>query len=146
MSGGGGEGGLLFARLTTCAVTLVARRSNGVALENGMTTGLLPVTICLPGASLSQHMRVRPCPCLTASRGTRLGERTTGRGENKVADKDGGLQGEREQPERSAGVYQRAKTGDIHRGRRSDSTGSGTRKRKKQNAALNHPSCLNRDV
>lgn len=132
MSGGGGGAGrgVLFARLTTCAVTLVARRSNGVALAHGMTTGLLPVTICLPGASLSQHTRVRPCPRLTASRGARLGERTMGRGENKVADKDGGLQGEREQPERSAGVYQRAKIEDIHRGRRSDSTGSGTRKKK----------------
>lgn len=65
-----------------------------------------------------------------------------GRGENKVADKDGSLRGEREQPERSAGVYQRAKIGDIHRGRRSDSAVSGTKKTPKKTQHSPEPSIM----
>lgn len=50
-----------------------ARRSIHVAAANGMTTSLLPITICLLCANLSQHIQVWPCPHLTLSNSTTQG-------------------------------------------------------------------------
>lgn len=48
-------------------------RSIHVATENGNTTSLLPIAICLLSANLSQHIQVWPCPHLTLSGRTAQG-------------------------------------------------------------------------
>ena len=92
-----------------------ARVSIHVAAANGMTTSLLPITICLLCANLSQHIQVWPCPHLTLSRSMTRGRtegREKGKKENiraltKTVALEGG-NGERGQ--------QRAKTRHIHGG------------------------------
>lgn len=103
-----------------------ARRSIHVAAANGMTTSLLPITICLLCANLSQHIQVWPCPHLTLSESRTQGG-TWGREgkEEKIRalTKTAALGAN---SERSTGVYQRAETRNIHSGSPGDSAGSGT--------------------
>lgn len=106
-----------------------ARVSIHVAAANGMTTSLLPITICLLCANLSQHIQVWPCPHLTLSRSMTRG-RTEGRQKGKKENIRAltktvalGGNGEGGQQEFIRGK----KTRRIHRGGHpADSAGSGT--------------------
>lgn len=75
--GGGGEPKSGLHKWSMCGCS-AALRSIHVAAANGMTTSLLPITICLLCANLSQHIQVWPCPHLTLSKSTTQG-RTGGR-------------------------------------------------------------------
>lgn len=105
-----------------------ARRSIHVAAANGMTTSLLPITICLLCANLSEHIRARPCPHLTLSKS----QGRTGGGKGK--------KGETRAPTRSAALGANCERGQLEfirgqrrgthtGGRPGDSAGSGANRR-----------------
>lgn len=127
--GGKPKSGLHEAECVCVCGRSAARVSIHVAAANGMTTSLLPITICLLCANLSQHIQVWPCPHLTLS-GSMTRGRTEGRQKGKKENiraltKTVALGGERWG--RSTGVYQRANTRHIHGGGHpADSAGSGT--------------------
>lgn len=65
--------GVTKVRITRVERVWLLWRSIHVAAANGMTTGLLPITICLLCANLSQHIQVWPCPHLTLSKSATWG-------------------------------------------------------------------------
>lgn len=73
--GGVRESGLHKWSMCGCSAAV---RSIHVTAANGVTTSLLPVTICLLCANLSQHIQVWPCPHLTLSEERGLWEEKTG--------------------------------------------------------------------
>lgn len=127
--GGKPKSGLHEAECVCVCGRSAARVSIHVAAANGMTTSLLPITICLLCANLSQHIQVWPCPHLTLSRSMTRG-RTEGRQKGKKENiraltKTVALGGERWG--RSTGVYQREKDETYTQGGHpADSAGSGT--------------------
>lgn len=89
-----------------------AQRSIHVVAANGMTTSLLPITICLLCANLSQHIQVWPCPHLTLRKSTTQGRiwgrkgrktkirtltKTATLGANRERDQLGFIRGQRQE-------------------------------------------------